>query len=178
MQSWLLTNIPMAVLGVAIVVIATAVSLGGLILVRRSVTLSTLESHHDVAGFILAVVGVVYAVLLAFVVIVTWEQFEDARTIADGEAAHVSGLYRISLALPSGGPEMRIALRDYTQSVVAKEWPEMAEHHRESRHTDLALTRVWASLRAAEPQGGQMRRSTTRRSRAWWTPRNCAGRAS
>ena len=33
------------------------------------------EKHNEVAGFIFATVGVVYAVLLAFVVIVVWEQF-------------------------------------------------------------------------------------------------------
>lgn len=153
-ETWLLVNVPAAVLGVAIVVIAIALSLGGLILVRRSVKLSMLESHHDVAGFILAVVGVIYAVLLAFVVVVTWQQFEDARAAADREAALVDDLYRTSLALPTGGQQMRVALRDYTQSVVAEEWPEMARHHRESQHTDMALTRVWTTLRAVRPQGG------------------------
>jgi hypothetical protein len=152
-ETWLLTNVPTAVLGVAIVGIATAVSVGGLVLVRRSVNLSTLESHHDVAGFILAVVGVVYAVLLAFVVVVTWQQFEDARAATDREAAHVGGLYRLSLAFPRGGPQIRIALRDYTESVVAQEWPEIAKHHRESRETDQALNRVWVAVRAARAGG-------------------------
>src|SRR4051794_26603142 len=154
MESWLLQNFSTLVLGLGIVAIVTSVWLVGLMLVRRSVTLSTLESHHDVAGFILAVVGVVYAVLLAFVVVVTWQQFEDARTAADREAALVGGLYRTSLALPTGGQQMRLALRDYTQSVVDQEWPEMSRHHRESRHTDMALTRVWATLQAVRPQGG------------------------
>ena len=98
MEAWLLYNVPTALLCLAIVVTAVALSLGGLVLVRRSVTLSTLESHHEVAGFILAVVGVVYAVLLAFVVIVTWEQFEEARADADREAALVEGLHRTSAA--------------------------------------------------------------------------------
>jgi hypothetical protein len=155
METWLLINVPTAVLGLAMVVIATGLALGGLIFVRRSVELSTLESHHEVAGFILAVVGVVYAVLLAFVVVVTWQQFEEARTSAEREAAKIGGLYRDSLALPNGGAQMRIALHDYARSVVDEEWPEMAAHHGESRHTDVTLNRVWATLRAARPQGTQ-----------------------
>lgn len=146
-------NVPTWVLGVAIVAVSVGLSLGGLILVRRSVTLRTLESHHEVAGFILAVVGVVYAVLLAFVVVVTWQQFEDARTATDTEAAQIAGLYRTSVAFPAGGARMRSALRAYTRSVVDDEWPEMAEHHRESRRTDVALVRVWAALRAVRPRG-------------------------
>ncbi|MFL5782829.1 MAG: DUF4239 domain-containing protein [Thermoleophilaceae bacterium] len=153
METWLLTNVPTWVLGVAIVALAVALSLGGLVFVRRSVELSTLESHHEVAGFILAVVGVVYAVLLAFVVVVTWQQFEDARSATDTEAAEIAGLYRTSAGLPTGGARMRRALSAYTYSVADDEWPEMAEHHRESRRTDGALLRVWATLRALRPRG-------------------------
>lgn len=155
METWLLVHVPTAVLGIAIVAIAVALSLGGLVLVRRNVELSTLESHHEVAGFILALVGVVYAVLLAFVVIVTWQQFEESRTDADREAAEIGGVYRTSLAFPHGGPRIQSALRDYTQSLIDQEWPEMAKHHRESRRTDAALNRVWRALRAARPRGSQ-----------------------
>jgi hypothetical protein len=88
------------------------------------------------------------------VVVVTWQQFEDARGAADREAALVGGLYRASLALPTGGQQMRIALRGYTQSVADEEWPEMARQHRESRRTDMALNRVWATLQATRPKGG------------------------
>jgi hypothetical protein len=153
MEAWLLYNVPTALLCLAIVVTAVALSLGGLVLVRRSVTLSTLESHHEVAGFILAVVGVVYAVLLAFVVIVTWEQYEEARADADREAALVEGLHRTAGAFPTGGPQLQTAVRGYMQSVVEQEWPEMEEHQKESRDTDEALDKVWKTLEAARPQG-------------------------
>lgn len=155
METWLLTNVSTAVLGLAIVALSVALSLAGLVLVRRSVKLTTLESHHEVAGFILAVVGVVYAVLLAFVVVVTWQQFEDARTSTDTEAAQIAGLYRTSAAFPTAGARMRRALTVYTHSLADDEWPQMAEHHRESRRTDVALERVWAALRAVRPRGAR-----------------------
>ena len=41
--------------------------------------------HDDVAGFILAVVGVVYAVTLAFIVIVTWEELRHANDTVSPE---------------------------------------------------------------------------------------------
>jgi hypothetical protein len=52
--------------------------------------LSTLEQHNDVAGFI---IGVLYAVLLAFVVVVTWQNFDRAEQIATHEAEVVEALY-------------------------------------------------------------------------------------
>ena len=42
----------------------------GLILMQHLVPPSLREEHNDVAGFIYAVLGVAYAVLMAFVVIV------------------------------------------------------------------------------------------------------------
>jgi hypothetical protein len=153
-ETWLLLHISTAVLGVAIVVLAVALALGGLVLVRRSVAVSTLEAHHDVAGFILAVVGVVYAVLLAFVVVVTWQQFEDARGSAEREAALVGDVYRASLGFPRGGQQVRGAVQRYARSVVDQEWPELMRHHRESHQTDLALDAVWTTIRAVRPSQG------------------------
>ena len=61
---------PLWLLGVMTVSVAVAASVLGLWLVRRTVPPHTLREHHDVAGFILAIVGVIYAVLLDFVVLV------------------------------------------------------------------------------------------------------------
>jgi hypothetical protein len=47
--------------------------------VQRLVPVTVRREHNDVAGFIYAVLGVIYAVLLALVVIAVWEQFDRAR---------------------------------------------------------------------------------------------------
>ncbi|WP_270038893.1 hypothetical protein [Solirubrobacter ginsenosidimutans] len=47
-------HFPTWLLGLVIVGVCVGISLGGVVLVRRSVKLSDLEEHHDVAGFILA----------------------------------------------------------------------------------------------------------------------------
>ena len=54
---------------VFIVLVAVLVSLIGLALVRRMVPINELEQHTDVAGYVYAVIGVIYAVVLALVVI-------------------------------------------------------------------------------------------------------------
>jgi hypothetical protein len=54
---------------VFIVLIAVLVSLIGLALVRRMVPINELAQHTDVAGYVYAVIGVIYAVVLALVVI-------------------------------------------------------------------------------------------------------------
>jgi len=54
-------------------------SLGGLLLVERLVPAQTRQKHNDVAGFIYAALGVIYAVLIALVVIAVWESFQAAN---------------------------------------------------------------------------------------------------
>jgi len=44
-------------------------SIAGTLLVRRLIGVEVLERHNEVAGFIYAVIGVVYAVLLGFAAI-------------------------------------------------------------------------------------------------------------
>jgi hypothetical protein len=128
-------------------------AVGALALVRRSVEVSRLVVHQDVAGFILAVVGVVYAVLLAFVVIAVWQQFEAAQATSEQEAVAVGSLYRDALVQGASGAPARRALREYAHSVVESEWPEMAEQHRDSGQTDAALDRVWGAFRLERPAG-------------------------
>jgi hypothetical protein len=58
----------------------------GLALVQRLVPAAIRQEQNDVAGFIYAVLGVIYAVLLALVVIATWEEFGRARITVEAEA--------------------------------------------------------------------------------------------
>jgi hypothetical protein len=59
------------------------------------------QEHNDVAGFIFATIGVFYAVLLAFVVIVGWEALTSARNTTYTEADQLANVYWISRYLPS-----------------------------------------------------------------------------
>ena len=54
------------------------------VLLRRRFGLERLKVNNEVAGFKFATVGVLYAVLLAFAVIVVWEKYSEAEnTVAD-----------------------------------------------------------------------------------------------
>ncbi|MGY1727439.1 DUF4239 domain-containing protein [Geodermatophilus sp. SYSU D01062] len=84
--------------------------------------------HNDVVGFIIAVVGVIYAVLLAFVVIVAWESFTRAEEVVGQEASALRTLYRDSVGLPAESQaEMRGLVLQYATEVVEDSWPAMAD---------------------------------------------------
>jgi hypothetical protein len=96
--------------------------------IRRAWPSLAAGEQNDVAGFIFAVVGVIYAVLLAFVVIVTWEKFNSAESVIGEEASALRSIYRESTAFP---PELREQLHDdvrrYATTVIEQEWPAMAD---------------------------------------------------
>jgi hypothetical protein len=76
------------------------VAVARLVLVQRLVPPDRREEHNDVAGFIYAVLGVAYAVLLAFVVIAVWQDYETAQTNVEREAHELAGVYFLASQLP------------------------------------------------------------------------------
>src|SRR5271156_4866049 len=91
-----LTSAPLWLSGLLIVGVGTALSMLGPGLVRRYVTLERLTANNEIAGFKFATLGVLYAVLLAFAIIVVWEKFSDAETDVAQEAGAAATIYRLS----------------------------------------------------------------------------------
>ena len=144
--AFLLENVPTVWLGLGLVVIAVGLSLLGLIVVRRHVRPSTLKASHDVAGFLIAIVGVIYAVLLGFVVVVVWEQFGTTDRDTSDEAAAVGLLYRDAVALGRDGRPLEAAVAAYGNSIVNVEWKYMADHQEGSPTTGIYLNKVWQAV--------------------------------
>ena len=153
MERFLLVHVPGLLLAALFLVVAVGAALGGLLLVRRSVALSTLERHNDVAGFIIAVIGVLYAVLLAFVVVVTWQSFDRAGQVAGEEAQLAESLYRDASVFGPQAGDIRRNLEAYATFVSTREWSAMADHQHEDVRTDDALDGVWKAYRSLTPEG-------------------------
>jgi len=81
--------------------------------------------HNDLVGFILAVIGVIYAVLLAFVTFGVWERFQLAEARTYEEAGKLAVIYRDAASFPQQHA-LRAALRTYVVGVIKDEWPQMA----------------------------------------------------
>ncbi|MBC5823735.1 MAG: DUF4239 domain-containing protein [Candidatus Eremiobacteraeota bacterium] len=90
---------------------------------------------------IIGVVGGIYAVLLSFVVIVVWQQFNAAEANAQNEASAIADLHHLSFAFPQP-LRRRIAdnLKAYAVSVVSVEFKAMATGRDPSEVRDLAVT--------------------------------------
>jgi Protein of unknown function (DUF4239) len=112
--------------GLSLVCAAVFVGVMGLALVDRVVSWESRRKHNDVAGFIYAVVGITYAVLLGLVVIAVWGSFEAARNTAASEANELGEIFWLADRLPaSKGEQIQSLARSYAEVVVEEEWPMM-----------------------------------------------------
>jgi hypothetical protein len=141
-----LTMLPTWQAAILIVGLPTLLAVTGPFIVRRYVRLERLKINNEVAGFKFATVGVLYAVLLAFIVIVVWQKFNDADNVVSQEAAAAATIYRISGDLPGDhGEHLRGALNQYLHAVIGQEFATMAEG-RASTEAKLALDKLYAEL--------------------------------
>ena len=84
--------------------LAGAAALGAIVLglaVRPLLSLELRRQHNDVAAAIFSVIGVTFAVLLAFVAMVVWEHYNAAKATSYAEAGFVRDVYYASLGSPT-----------------------------------------------------------------------------
>ena len=116
------------VYGVLVIGAICLVALAGLELVQRLVPADSRQPHNDVAGFIYAALGVIYAVLLALVVIAVWEEYNAASETVEQEANALAEIFWLAHRLPEPeGVELQELARGYAEEVVHTEWPLMEQ---------------------------------------------------
>jgi hypothetical protein len=134
---------------VAAIVVAACI---GLAIFDRLVHLEVRKAHNELAGFTIAIISVVYAVLLAFIAIATWESFSRADEIVESEADFVGSIYRDTLGLPTQmGQDIRKDIQQYVSTVVDDEWP----IQREGKTPDQAwkpLRKLHGAIVTMQPQ--------------------------
>ena len=151
----LMHDVPLWVTALLLTVGAAIYSIGLMLMTRRVYGVDRLKLNNEVAGFKFAVVGVFYAVMLAFVVIAVWEDFRNTEDAVRDEAKAAVDLHRVTFALPvEGGAEIRKHLIAYTNDVREKEWPTMAV----GEPSDVVvkdLDRLSQAIFAVKPEGLQ-----------------------
>ena len=147
MQTWLL--------GVVIVGASVLLAHVGLHLVRRKVPLPIHETQHEVGGFIIGVLGAIYAVLLAFVVVAVWDDFSEAKQVVQSEANQLNDLSRMSQGFNPATRQLVLeGLKNYGRAVVDEEWETMSRGQASPR-AQAAMDDLWRIYTGFEPQGGR-----------------------
>src|SRR4051794_27748583 len=151
----LLTTLPLWLSGVLLVGGATLIAMAAPAFVRRHFSSDRLRINNEVAGFTFATVGVLYAVLLAFAVIIVWERFSEAERAAAQKAGAAATLYRLANGIGEGpGEALRESLTGYLRVAVTAEWPAMGRSG-SSREVTRALDSTYAALLTFTPGDGR-----------------------
>jgi Protein of unknown function (DUF4239) len=120
--------LPTLVYGVLVVGGVCLLALAGFELVHRLVPAASRQRHNDVAGFIYAALGVIYAVLLALVVIAVWEEYGAASETVEQEANAAADIFWLADRLPElRGTHLQELVKSYSEEVVEHEWPLMEQ---------------------------------------------------
>jgi hypothetical protein len=132
--------------------LAVIVACAGHALVRRLVPYRDLVKHNDVAGFTIAIIGVIYAVMLAFVVVVVWQQYNDADSRYGEEVASIADLDAYAHELP---PNAAITIHamatHYVRLMIDEEWPAMLRGN-ESPGAAQVLSDIQQTLVTSKPK--------------------------
>jgi hypothetical protein len=139
-QHWLMLTI-----GVAVTILTAG-------LLRRRISQEKLAANNEFVAFASSIVGLVYGIILAFTVIVVWEQFERAEEHATIEAAHISALWRdAELFAPADRERVRRQLRLYVESVINDEFQTMAAEKGPHPRTGALYRDIWRIYFSVQP---------------------------
>ena len=137
-----LYSLPSWVAAVLLTGLVLLFALAGQLVVHRAVPADERRRHNDLTGPISALVGIVFAVLIAFVAVAVWQQFDATDRNVVLEASAVSDLYRQAFGYPEPlRSKVRQSARTYLDVVINEEWPLQ-------RRGKFSVT-AWQTLEAA-----------------------------
>lgn len=113
-------------LGILIVVVADLVAVVVMLLVRRRAPEGGYYNDTQQAGWVYSVAGTSFAVVLAFVFLLTFQSFDRARTSASTEAQATASMFHTAELFPTRARDaLQGELICYARGVVSLEWPAM-----------------------------------------------------
>src|SRR5262245_48838772 len=130
-------------MGVAVITAAVVVVLS-VWLIRRVVPSTRDGFHAEISAPMLGVVAALFGLVLAFVIVIAYENFLEANAKVSEEADALASIVRDSDAFPEpGGANVRAAVGAYVRSVVNEEWRAMHEGN-DSELAKESLTGIFA----------------------------------
>lgn len=122
----LMDTIPTWLGCVLFVMILVGVYCTVLMALRRPLNKEILKQNHDVTGVIFNMIGILYALILAFVIVAVWEDYDEINNSVEQEANKLEGILGHTDELPdSVGKKIRLAIQDYLDKVINREWKAM-----------------------------------------------------
>ena len=150
-----INHVPVSVLVVGTIVVTVCLVLLGVWLIRRLVPMTREGFDAEVSSQMLGVVASLFGLLLAFVIVIEYQNFGSAQDNVGQEADSLAAIARDSHALaPAQGALVRAAIGTYVRAVVTDEWPRLRDG-RDSPQASEDVNLIYAALQAARPTSPQ-----------------------
>jgi Protein of unknown function (DUF4239) len=153
MTLWVLNHIPTWAIATLMLGGLPLLAVLGCALIRRRVPSLADGENNEVAGVVVSVMGGIYGIVLAFVIVVLWEQLQSAQSVVAHEGTALSQIIRDSRAFSDQArQEVTSAVGEYVHAVSEHEWGLMSVR-RESPLTEQAIDHLYAALQRYDPVG-------------------------
>ena len=124
----------------------------GVWLLRRHLPAIREGYDAEVSSQLLSVLATLFGLLLAFVIVIEYQNYENAQGDVSREADALAAIVRDSEAFAGSAPDrMRRAVESYARAVVDEEWPRM----RDGGDSSLAwreMDGIFDALQRVEPR--------------------------
>lgn len=144
-------NLPTILLSFIAAIIGAGGSLFLFFLLRRKFKNDLFTDNHEVSSVFFNALGLLYAVLVSFVVIATWNSYSEADLNVEVEANQIHDLFITTGGLPyEYKDDARKLIIEYLNSVVNGDWKylEKGERNPESSETLVKLWNFYLQIRS------------------------------
>lgn len=142
-------SLPTFLMCVIAIAIGAGISIAALLVIRKKLNWESFKENHEVGGFLFNALGLIYAVLIAFVVYATWEEYDSAKVYCENEANVLQDLFLDSEGLPeSSQMAIKEKIVEYIRNVIEQDWPLLSveQANPESRQTLLELCGLYTNM--------------------------------
>jgi hypothetical protein len=135
---------------IVVLVVADAIAIGAMLLVRRRAPEGSFFADGDRASGVFGVLATGFAIFAGFVIFLAFTQYDNSRAGAEAEALAVVQQYETAQFLPSPTRDaLSGELVCYARAVVHQEWPRMQEGSSEDALNPWGVA-MFRTLRAAD----------------------------
>ncbi|MDZ4835843.1 MAG: hypothetical protein SGJ27_18855 [Candidatus Melainabacteria bacterium] len=137
---------------ILVITLSTIASLVGLYMVRKRVAIEDLRACHEVAGYLISIIGTLYAVLLGFIVVDSLTKFDRARVLVEEEASGVANVFFLADNFPQKERhQIHVGCLRYVDAVLEEEWETMKDGQPSPRALN-EIRQLWAVISRFEPK--------------------------
>lgn len=121
--------------------------------IRRSVPKHVLQGNNEAAVVYMTIIGVIYGVFLAFVILALWERRTKAEDHVEAESAQLYVLFRLAREFPAPlGTQLVQEILAYNKEIVESEWPHMVKLELEQlQRRSSILDQIWEKTMSFRP---------------------------